>query len=58
MSITNIERMVSALVRDEMNYFHTFNRGELLDKLEELVRDNIELNMTDREITEEYERLA
>jgi hypothetical protein len=58
MSITNIERMVDALVRDEMNYFHTLNRGELFDKLEELVRDNIELNMNDAQIIEEYERLA
>jgi hypothetical protein len=57
MSISNIERMVEALVHDEMNYYLTLNRGELFAAVEELVRDKIEL-MSNNEIIEEYERLA
>jgi hypothetical protein len=58
MSISNIERMVDALVRDEMNYVQTLNRGELFEFIEELIRDKIELNMNDAEIIESYESLV
>ena len=57
MGITNIERMVDALVRDEVLYAGTLNRGDLINMIEELVRDKIEL-MSNNEIIEEYERLA
>ena len=57
MSINNIERMVDALVRDEINYFNTLNRGDLFIALEEMIRDKFEL-MGNGEIIEEYESLV
>ena len=58
MSITNIERMVEALVRDEMNMVRSMSLDEMDIYVENLVRDRIELNMNDAQIIEEYERLA
>ena len=58
MSVTNIERMVEALVRDEMNMVRSMSLDEMDIYVENLVRDRIELNMTDAQIIEEYERLA
>ena len=57
MSINNIERMVDALVRDEVNYYHTLNRSELIETLSDLVREKYE-SMDNDFIIEEYERLA
>jgi hypothetical protein len=55
MSISNIERMVEALVRDEMNMVRTMSLDELDIYVESLIRDRIELNMNDAEIIEAYE---
>jgi hypothetical protein len=57
MSITNIERMVDALVRDEMNYLQSMDRGDLMVALEDIIRDKIEL-MGNGEIVKEYESLV
>jgi hypothetical protein len=57
MSISNIERMVDALVRDEMNYLRTLDRGYLMEAIEELVREKYEA-MPERHIIEDYESLA
>lgn len=58
MSISNIERMVDALVRDEMNMVRSMSLEEMDSYVEELIREKIELSMTDAQIIEEYERLA
>ena len=57
MSINNIERMVDALVRDEVLYAGTLNRGDMVNMIEELVREKYEA-MPERHIVEDYERLA
>ena len=58
MSITNIERMVEALIRDEMLYIQSLpSRGEMLEYVEELVRAKWESADNDV-IIEEYESLA
>ena len=57
MSISNVDRMREALVRDEMNYFQTLNRGELFEALKELLIEKYD-NMPERHIIEEYESLA
>ena len=58
MSISNIERMVEGLIRDEMNYIQSLpSRGEMLEYVEELVR--VKWESADNDIiVEEYERLA
>ena len=57
MSISNIERMVEALVRDEMNMVRSMGMDEMDLYVENLVRARFE-GMFDSEIIEEYERLA
>ena len=58
MSISNIERMVEGLIRDEMNYIQSLpSRGEMFEYVEELVRAKWESADNDI-IIEEYERLA
>ena len=58
MSISNIERMVEALIRDEMLYIQALpSRGEMFEYIEELVRAKWESADNDI-IIEEYERLA
>jgi len=57
MSISNVDRMREALVRDKMNYFQTSNRGELLEALKELIIEKYD-NMSERHIIEDYESLA
>jgi hypothetical protein len=58
MSISNIERMVEGLIRDEMNYIQSLpSRGEMFEYVEELVRVKWE-SADDDIIIEEYERLA
>jgi hypothetical protein len=55
MSISNIERMVEALIRDEMNYIQSLpSRGEMFEYVEELVRVKWESADNDV-IIEEYE---
>jgi hypothetical protein len=54
MSITNTERMVDALVNDEVNYLRSLDRGDLFVTLEEMIRDKFEL-MSNNEITELHE---
>jgi hypothetical protein len=57
MSISNSERMVEALVRDEMNYIRTFSYDDLLDYVECLTRDKFQ-RLNENQIIEEYESLA
>jgi hypothetical protein len=57
MSISNSERMVEALVRDEMNYIRTFSYDDLLDYVECLTRDRFQ-RLNENQIIEEYESLA
>ena len=57
MSISNVDRMVDALVRDEVLYAGSLNRGDLINMVEELVREKYEA-MPERHIIEDYERLA
>jgi hypothetical protein len=57
MSITNIERMVDALVRDEMNMVRSMGMDEMDNYVESLIRDKFEA-MPERHIIEDYERLA
>jgi hypothetical protein len=55
MSISNIERMVEALIRDEMNLIQSLpSRGEMLEYIEELIRAKWESADNDV-IIEEYE---
>ena len=49
--------MVDALVRDEMNYLQSMDRGDLMVALEDIIRDKIEL-MGNGEIVKEYESLV
>ena len=57
MSISIIERMVDALINDEMNMIRSMSLDEMDDYVYILVREKFE-NMTEQHITEEYERLA
>lgn len=57
MSISNIERMVDALVRDEINYLRTLDRGYLMEVIQDLVREKYQ-GIPERHIIEDYERLA
>lgn len=57
MSISNIERMVDALVRDEMNMVRSMSLDELDSYVENLIRDKFE-SMPERHIIEEYEMIA
>ena len=57
MSITNIDRMVDALVRDEMNMVRSMGLDEMDVYVEGLIRHILE-SRTNAEIIEEYERLA
>jgi len=57
MSIGNIERMVDALINDEMNMIRSMSLDEMDDYVYTLVREKFE-NMPERHIIEEYERLA
>ena len=57
MSISNIQRMVDALVRDEMNMVQSLGFDSMYAYIESLVIEKYE-NMPERHIIEEYERLA
>jgi hypothetical protein len=57
MSISNIERMIDALVRDEMNMVRSMSLDELDSYVENLIRDKFE-SMDNDIIIEEYEMIA
>ncbi len=57
MSISNVDRMREALIRDEINYLMTLSRGDLLLQCEGFIIDKYD-DMTESEIIEEYESLA
>jgi hypothetical protein len=57
MSITNIERMVDALINDEMNMVRSMSLDEMDSYVESLIRAMFE-SKSNKEIIEEYERLA
>jgi hypothetical protein len=57
MSISNVDRMREALVRDEINYLMTLSREDLLRQCEGLIIEKYD-NMPERHIIEEYESLA
>ena len=57
MGISNIERMVEALVRDEMNFVRCMTLEEMDNYVENLIRDKFE-SLSDKEITESYELIG
>ena len=57
MSIDNIERMVDAIVRDEMNYLRCMSLEDMDVYVEGLIREKVE-TFTNAEITELYEDLG
>ena len=57
MSITNIERMVEALVRDEMNAVRQMDLEEMTEYVENLLRRMLETCDNDT-IIEMYEDIA
>lgn len=57
MSITNIDRMMDALIDDEMNMVRSMSLDEMDNYVYSLIRDKFEA-MPERHIIEEYERLA
>ena len=57
MSISNIERMVDAIVRDEMNFLQSMSLEDYDLYVENLVRAIVE-QKSNAEIIEEYERLG
>ena len=57
MSSNNIEKMVEAIVQDEMNYVRTMSLEDMDTYVEGLIRDKIELSMNDAQIIELYEDL-
>jgi hypothetical protein len=57
MSISNVDRMREALIRDEINYLATLSRDDLFRQCEGLVIEKYH-NMDDRYIEIEYESLA
>lgn len=57
MGISNIERMVEALVRDEMNMVRSMGMDEMDLYVENLIRSTFE-NMDNDLIIELYEELA
>ena len=57
MSISNIERMVEAIVRDEMNFVKMMSMEELDQYVEDMVRSRLEA-MDNDQIVELYEDLG
>ena len=57
MGISNIERMVEALVRDEMNFVRCMTLEEMDNYVENLIRDKFE-SLHNVEIIEAYEMLG
>jgi len=57
MSISNIERMVEALVRDEMNMVRSMSMDEMDLYVENLIRNTFE-TMDNDQIVELYKELA
>ena len=57
MGISNIERMVEAIVRDEMNFVKMMSMEELDQYVEDMVRSRLEA-MDNDQIVELYEDLG
>ena len=57
MSISNIERMVDAIVRDEMNYLRCMSLEDMDVYVEDLIRQKVE-TFSNAEIIELYEDLG
>ncbi len=56
MSISNVERMMDALIEDEMNMVRSMSLEEMDDYVYNLIREKFEA-MPERHIIEEYERM-
>ncbi len=56
MSISNIERMLDALVEDEMNMVRSMSLDEMDNYVYSLIREKFQ-SMPERHIIEEYERM-
>jgi hypothetical protein len=56
MSISNIERMLDALVEDEMNMVRSMSLDEMDNYVYSLIREKFQ-SMPERYIVEEYERM-
>ena len=54
MSISNIERMVEAIVRDEMNYVRSMSLEDMDTLIEHMIREKVE-TFTNEQIIELYE---
>ena len=57
MSISNIERMVEAIVRDEMNYIRGMSMEDIDTLIEHMIREKVE-TFTNEQIIELYEDLG
>ena len=57
MSISNIERMVEAIVRDEMNYVRSMSLEDMDTYVADLIRQKVE-TFSNAEIVELYEDLV
>jgi len=57
MGISNIDRMMDALIDDEMNMVRSMSLEEMDSYVYTLIREKFEA-MPERHIIEEYERLA
>ena len=57
MSISNVDRMMDALIDDEMNMVRSMSLEEMDNYVYSLIREKFEA-MPERHIIEEYERLA
>ena len=56
MSISNVDRMREALVRDEINYLMTLSKDDLLECCKNMVTQIYE-DADEKAIIEEYERM-
>jgi hypothetical protein len=56
MSISNVERMLDALVEDEMNMVRSMSLDEMDNYVYNLIREKFQ-SMPERHIIEEYERM-
>ena len=57
MSISNIERMVEAIVQDEMNYVRSMSLEDMDTYVADLIRQKVE-TFSNAEIVELYEDLV
>ena len=57
MSISNIERMVDAIVQDEMNYIRGMSMEDMDTLIEHMIREKVQ-TFTNEQIIELYEDLV